>query len=544
MTIKRKLTAVSVLLIVLFLFMGIVNRAGTNSIMHTTLVANKLEEEMRHLQGIFRGINEFIIDEGEPLSIKLTKRHVAEFEEVHNTLMASLKDSELKQTLSEKIDPQWKTVKASVISFIKDNPYISVEDNEAMMKYGQLTVKAKNLLEDVESLSEKAQQTAEETSRNTLNIMNIAAAIIISVTSLLLFALYRSINSPINELNVIAEGFGNGNFSILANESRKDEFGILASHFNKATAGLGSIILNVKKVAFTLASNSEELSSSAARIADNAGEQSLKTTQAATAMEELSTSFVDVARNTANAAGSAGEAAELAVKGGEVVTEAMSGINKISESVNESANIIEALGKRSEEIGEIVKVINDIADQTNLLALNAAIEAARAGEQGRGFAVVADEVRKLAERTTRATDEIGGMIKGIQDDTNMAVESMQTGTIEVKDGVNLVNHAGDSLKHIVASIQNVTDMVHQIATAAEEQSSTGEEISLNLDSVADITKQTAIEVQNSSESTQTLYALAWELQKSVSRFKLRNGKNSGDQFVKKEKAQIAMHDAD
>jgi methyl-accepting chemotaxis protein len=254
-------------------------------------------------------------------------------------------------------------------------------------------------------------------------------------------------------------------------------------------------------------------------------------------MEELSASFIEVARNTVEAAEFAKEATGPAVKGGEIVNETIDGMNEISESVNDSAVTIEALGSRSKEIGEIIGVINEIASQTNLLSLNAAVEAARAGEQGRGFAVVADEVRKLSIKTADATDKIGAMIKGIQSDTNNAVKTMEAGTKKVDTGVELANQAGESLKHIVKSSQNVTDMIQQIATAADEQTSAGNEISSNLETVANITHQTADLVQKSSESTQNLDALAQQLQQLVSGFRLKN------ESINNEDRQVAVDES-
>ena len=162
------------------------------------------------------------------------------------------------------------------------------------------------------------------------------------------------------------------------------------------------------------------------------------------------------------------------------------GMNKIAEVVTEAASTVQELGNSSEKIGEIVQVIDDIADQTNLLALNAAIEAARAGEQGRGFAVVADEVRKLAERTTKATKEIASMIKQIQKETIGAVQSMEKGTVEVSKGKELVEKAGVSLNQIISSSQEVVDNVSQVAAASEEQSATSEQISKNIEAISSV----------------------------------------------------------
>ena len=202
-------------------------------------------------------------------------------------------------------------------------------------------------------------------------------------------------------------------------------------------------------------------------------------------------------------------------------------MNRIAEAVHNSSYTIQALGANSNQIGEIIAVIDDIADQTNLLALNAAIEAARAGEQGRGFAVVADEVRKLAERTTKATKEIAAMIKSIQSDTSGAVASMESGTGEVERGVEMTRKAGEALKEIVNNVQHVSDMIGQIATAAEEQSAAAEQISTSIETIASVTKESAAGARQSSTACQELSRLALELQKMVGQFKLPEEKGDG-----------------
>ncbi|MBW7842621.1 MAG: methyl-accepting chemotaxis protein, partial [Ignavibacterium sp.] len=190
--------------------------------------------------------------------------------------------------------------------------------------------------------------------------------------------------------------------------------------------------------------------------------------------------------------------------------------------VRESAETVQQLGKNSDQIGEIVQVIDDIADQTNLLALNAAIEAARAGEQGRGFAVVADEVRKLAERTTKATKEIATMIKQIQKDTNGAVESMQQGTQEVESGKTLAQKAGASLKDIINGAEQVVDIVSQVAAASEEQSSAAEQISKNIESISSVTQQSASGLQQIAHASEDLNRLTLNLQELIAQFKVDN----------------------
>jgi methyl-accepting chemotaxis protein len=181
---------------------------------------------------------------------------------------------------------------------------------------------------------------------------------------------------------------------------------------------------------------------------------------------------------------------------------------------------VQELGKQSDQIGKIIGVIDDIADQTNLLALNAAIEAARAGEQGRGFAVVADEVRKLAERTSGATKEIAGMIRGIQAETKSAVAAMQAGTKDVEQGVELTTQAGSSLHDIIQMSEQVGDMITQIATAATEQAAASEEINGNIEQIAKITTASALGAHQTTEALQDLAALASNLQQLVGQFRL------------------------
>ena len=234
----------------------------------------------------------------------------------------------------------------------------------------------------------------------------------------------------------------------------------------------------------------------------------------------------ETTRNATVAAQKSKEAGEIAIDGGKVVEETVIGMNRIAEVVKQSADIVKKLGNNSDQIGEIIQVIDDIADQTNLLALNAAIEAARAGEQGRGFAVVADEVRKLAERTTKATKEIAEMIKKIQQDTGGAVESIEMGTEEVEKGKELANKAGESLKVIIKGTGEVVDVVNQVAAASEEQSSTSEQISKNIETISSVTHQSASGVQQIARASEDLNQLTENLQQLISQFKVGAG-NSG-----------------
>ncbi len=301
---------------------------------------------------------------------------------------------------------------------------------------------------------------------------------------------------------------------------RKDEVGLLQSAFNGFVGSIRETLLQVSSATSAVASASSQISSSTEEMAAGAQEQTSQAGEVASAVEEMTKTIVENSKNAGDTASTAKKAKDAAENGGEVVAQTVAGMQRIADVVKSSAATVQELGKSSDQIGEIIGVIDDIADQTNLLALNAAIEAARAGEQGRGFAVVADEVRKLAERTTKATKEIAQMIKKIQTDTQGAVRSMEQGTQEVESGMRLAENAGVSLREIVGISQQVTDMVSQIAAASEQQSSASEQISKNVEAISTVTQQTASGTQQIARAAEDLNRLTDNLQQLVAKFRL------------------------
>lgn len=301
---------------------------------------------------------------------------------------------------------------------------------------------------------------------------------------------------------------------------RSDEIAELARYVNVFIEKMQRAILLVHEGTNRLAASTVQLSTSADSVVRAAEGQDSRVVQSASAVEEMTMTAGEVARNSNDAANIAHETAQTAKSGQMVMEQTVNGMQQVSQAVMQASSIITTLGRSSDQIGEIVGVIEDIADQTNLLALNAAIEAARAGEQGRGFAVVADEVRKLAERTTKATKEIGDMIRQIQQDTKTAVSSMEQGTHKVVTGVELANKTGEALAKIYSMVNVTSGMIQQIAQAAEEQSVATRQIASDLESVTQTTRETTQGVTQSAQACRDLSVLACDLQKMVRAFKV------------------------
>lgn len=300
----------------------------------------------------------------------------------------------------------------------------------------------------------------------------------------------------------------------------EDEIGQAGLALNTMKNNLGNVIHIIAGTADQLARASEQISAGATHAASGARMQADQTQQVATAMQEMAVTVQRVSENSQTAFQTSRESAQAAQDGGKVADETLASMQKISDSTRKVAARITELGKRSQEVGAIVAVIDDIADQTNLLALNAAIEAARAGEQGRGFAVVADEVRKLAERTTKATTEIASMIDSIQQETKSAVQAMEQNGGEVQRGVERTQASGQALRKFIEMSERVGEMVAQIATAAGEQSSATESINSSIAHIATSTQESTEAVEQTARACNDLSRMAQDLRNLVGQFKL------------------------
>jgi len=345
-------------------------------------------------------------------------------------------------------------------------------------------------------------------------------AVLIAITCAVLIT--RSITRPIAAIKEVMRDIaeGEGDLTKNMNMDSKDEIGELAKWFDVFMDKIQADMTVITATTHQVASAAVQLHRTAEQIATGSEEVAAQAGTVATAGEEMSATSGEIAQNCSLAAEGSRQASAAAVSGAKVVDETIAVMNRIAERVKDTAKTVENLGSRSEQIGEIVGTIQDIADQTNLLALNAAIEAARAGEQGRGFAVVADEVRALAERTTKATKEISEMIRVIQNETRNAVSAMEIGVGEVVTGSEKAAESGRALESILEQINEVTMQINQVATAAEEQTATTSEISSNMHQITEVVSHTSRGAQESATAANQLSGLAGDLSRIVNQFKV------------------------
>ncbi|WP_330564789.1 methyl-accepting chemotaxis protein [Pseudomonas yamanorum] len=331
--------------------------------------------------------------------------------------------------------------------------------------------------------------------------------------------LLRSKLQPLGDLVRQAEALGAGDLSARLNVSSHDEIGQLARSFNQMGEALSTMVSHIRKAAEDVNSRAQALSGLSGGAYEGMEQQSGEITSMAGAVEEFSATSLNIADNMGNTERLAQDNAQQTKIGRTSMQEASSSLEHIATALNSTATVINTLGQRSQEIGGIVGVITAIAEQTNLLALNAAIEAARAGEQGRGFAVVADEVRNLASRTRQATDEISGMIQSIQQETGNAISTMEQGNVLMQEGLARNADVASALARIDEQSRSAGQQFAAITTATQEQSSTATLLSSNLQSIALANSEQREVVSNLAITAKELETLAASLRHEVDRFR-------------------------
>lgn len=347
------------------------------------------------------------------------------------------------------------------------------------------------------------------------------SALLIAINVALVAWIAISIIRPVEKLsNAMTQASRERDLTLHVDIKGEDEITSMANVYNTMMDEFRKLISQVMSSANQLSSSAEQLTNITGKASDGVMRQRAESDQVATAINEMSSTVQEVARNANEAAQASCTADEQASKGNQVVGSAISGINQLAAQVTSTSEVIKDLERESGNISTVLNVIRDIAEQTNLLALNAAIEAARAGEQGRGFAVVADEVRTLAQRSHESTQEINDIIKCLQEKAASAVGAMENGLQQTESTVELAQQAGESLDEITSAIASITDMNVQIASAAEEQSAVAEEINRNVVNITQIADETAGGARETTDTSQALARMAVELRDMINKFKV------------------------
>jgi len=352
----------------------------------------------------------------------------------------------------------------------------------------------------------------------TISVVSLVLLFVVSVT------VFKSINAKLDRIRElgasVAAAAAQGNLTVHIDAAGSDEVGTLAGHLNAVLDNFRTAMLEIRDASERLVNASGEVAAVSRDTSAGVERQQSETEQVATAVNEMTATVQEIARNSVQAAQSATQGNEEASKGRRIVAEAIDSMDVLSQQVDRTVEVLQKLKTDSGNIGVVLDVIRSIAEQTNLLALNAAIEAARAGEQGRGFAVVADEVRTLAQRTQQSTREIQEMIQRLQTGVGEVASTMEQGQQQTRATVEKVSEAGGSLQSITASVGVITDMSTQIATATEEQSKVAEEVNRNIANISSVAEQTATAAQRAAQATEEIAGLSRNLRALVQKFRL------------------------
>jgi methyl-accepting chemotaxis protein len=404
---------------------------------------------------------------------------------------------------------------------------LALSEADGIARWPEFSKVFDELADRQEAVSKVIDETASKRAAESRAAVAQAAVMIVATglgaTLLLAGGIWMTRRAIVSGLRRFAEpmnALANADFTVKFDDARGDEFGALGSAGNRMIGDLRSAFSQVAQSSQQVAAAATELSATAEQIAAGMKQQAEHVQEVTGAVELVSTSISAVAKTGADASSRAVESGRQATQGGELVAKTVEQVTGVAAEVDQTARAIAELGRKGEQIGQIISVINDIADQTNLLALNAAIEAARAGEHGRGFAVVADEVRKLAERTTNATEEVATAIREIQTGTADAVQRMDRGRHQVDESVQMARASGEAMRQIVQGQQALQELVRGIADSADRQGEASHKIAESVSAMSASTKESARGAEQSAEAATTLSEQAESLRSLVARFRV------------------------
>jgi methyl-accepting chemotaxis protein len=460
------------------------------------------------------------------MHIEQVDENIKEIDETWEHFMASHLTNE-EQSLAAKFDNGLKQLEREglipIEKMLHNNQFHDANElllsfvNPLLHEIQEITATLLEIQKDAASKAFEETDTAYH-SMITIVISSLVVGALLSLA--MAYLIIKEITKGVVEVESVAKQLSDGQLHARVDYKNRDEIGHIATAINSMAGRFHDVINQVKDSVVQLAAAADETSTVTNQTTEGINQQLGETSQVATAMNQMSATVQEVARNAVDAASAAKDADTTFVEGREVIDRVIQGIGDLAKEVEQAASVIQELEQESRNIGSVLDVIKSIAEQTNLLALNAAIEAARAGEQGRGFAVVADEVRTLAGRTQDSTQEIEGMISKLQAGADNAVKVMSRGNEMTQTGVAQAASAGKAMQKINEAVSRISEMNTQIASAAEEQSTVSEEINRSIVSINEVSEQSAAGAQQTAQASEDLARLADQLKILVDRFKV------------------------
>jgi len=537
MTLKVRLWAVSLLGVLMVLVMGSVGLMGHSAaqtsvddlLVSLSATRNQMEADMMHdaiRSDVFAALLASKSQNNNAIDAAMgdLKEHSTHFMEMFAQNKAAKLDDSTREKLlaAEKSAEQYLATADSVLKNLK----MSAKNADQLQQQFQLQFEA--LEEEMAALSDSIEQASTAKASQSQDVFTqygagmlivlIAACVVVSSISALVI---KQILTALHYAITIARDIACGDLRNKIDNHRHDELGQLLSSLNEMQNKLASMIRQVSDSSAEVIRSGLELAAQSSQIQVSSETQNQSAESMAAAIEQMAASIAQVTNNARQAKESSAVAFEQSRNGAEMIEQVLKGMDDVESSVLESSDIIRGLWQQSDQIHSIVKVIKDIADQTNLLALNAAIEAARAGEQGRGFAVVADEVRNLAQRTTHSTQEIAGVVDKILEGTRSAIHSMDKGVSRVKDGNQQARAAGEVVQRTRECSSEVIRVVIDIAEAMREQNDASNELSHGVERIVSMSEENVAATQHAVETASNLNELAARMKMLIAQFKLR-----------------------
>ncbi len=518
-------TRIIIAALIAFLLCIVMLGAGWSMFSHQQAAGElnaQFDRQAISLQYVLRGMNELLVAEGaSPASRELIKRGVADFASTLTLFESHVSTSEIAAILGP-IKDQWKVFEAEALQFAnRPTNQISTSDDDAMIAFGKLVKKSEAIDKAMPALQQAVKAHTQATLQQTLGMV----ALLLLVLSLLLVAtffwLYRQITAPIQDMQATMSAIERDkDMRQRVQVTGHNEIGQASEAFNAMVESFQQVLNNVSSSVDRLGNASAQVALASQHARQFAEQQQDAVSHAASAVESIRQGVGEIHHRVAEAITIARRSSGLAEHGGQVVQNASANMKQMAGSVRAAADQVSHLSTLSSKIGDIVGTIREIADQTNLLALNAAIEAARAGEQGRGFAVVADEVRKLAERTAKATDMISQLVEATQSDINITVNSMTHSVDQVSKAAALADDADSAIADINAGIRETVEVVGGISQASEQQTSANQKISLAVADISRLADASMQSVEETTRSVQDMEKLASGFQQMIGVFKI------------------------